>query len=263
VIGNAVVTQDGEWAQNLGILKLEFVRDATSRRFVLSDYSEEFKPLGPDHPVDVEMAALVDRYQQQLDELLGEFVCENAQEVSVERVRFEENALANLVADALHEVSGADCVLFTGGNFQAALPAGPVTLGDFIAAMPLDHPVMQVAVSGATLREILKWAGTQYGRGFPQVAGMRLRYVDASLAEATIGGRELDDDAEYTVLMIDYVACNVPEFPLHEDPHGPAATNLKQRSAFIDWARQRQVLQMATDGRVVFEWAETAPPGGE
>jgi hypothetical protein len=89
---------------------------------------------------------------------------------------------------------------------------------------------------------------------------MRLRYVDGSLAEATIGGQELVDDAEYTVLMIDFVACNVPEFPLREDPHGPAATELKQRSAFIDWARQRQVLEMATDGRVVFEWVESAPP---
>ncbi|MBN2083159.1 bifunctional metallophosphatase/5'-nucleotidase [bacterium] len=258
-VGNAIVTQDGEWAKSLGVLKLEFARPNSTAPFALTAYSEEFIPLGPDRPADAQIAELVEAYRQQFEQAMSEVVCTNARAVAVDSVRYEENAFADQVADALLEISGADCVLFTGGNFQAALSAGEVTLGDICTALPLDHPLLRVEVSGAKLREMLAWAGTQCGRAFPQVAGMRLYYIDGQLVDAKVGGQTLDDEAVYTVLLIDYLACNVAEFPLIEDPLGPAATGLKQRTAFIDWARQRQVLEMATDGRVVFEWEEIDP----
>ena len=258
-IGQVLVTQDGEWAKSLGVLKLEFTRPDPAARFSLSDYSEEFIPLGPDMPADVEMAELMESYRQRFEQAMGEVICTNAHEVAVDSVRYEENAFADQVADAFLEISGADCVLFTGGNFQAGLPAGEVTLGDFVTAIPLDHLLLLIEVDGATLRGMLDWAGTQFGGGFPQVAGLRLHYVDAQLTAATVNGQAIDDEAGYSVLVIDYLACNVAGLPLREDPLGPAATGLKQRSAFIDWARERQALQMSTDGRVVFEWVEIDP----
>ena len=262
-VGDVIVTTDGELGQTLGVLKLEFSRDETAGRFALASFSEAFEPLGPGHPADEAVAALADEYVQKIDAQLGEVVCTSAQEFPVDRVRYEESAFADMVADALKEITGADCVLFTGGHFQAPIKAGPVTFGDLYDALPHNNVLMKVTVSGDKLREMLDWGGTQYGAGFPHIAGMRVRYVDAKLAEATIGGKPIDDSAQYTVLMNDFLACSTAGFPIHENPFGPGCTGLRQRDLFVEWARKQKALAKETDGRVVFEWVNMAPPGKE
>ncbi len=259
-VGDVIVTTNGAYGQTLGVLKLSFKRDDSAGRFTLEDFSEVFQPLGPDQPSDEDVAAIAGEYRRIIDEQLGEVICTSAQDFPVDRVRYEENALADMVADALLKTTGVDCVLFTGGHFQAGIKAGPVTFSDLYYALPHNNVLMKVTASGAKLREMLDWGGTQYGAGFPHIAGMRVRYVDTKLAEATVSGKPIDDHAQYTVLMNDFLACNTAGFPIREDPFGPASTGLRQRDLFVEWARKQKVLAKETDGRTVFEWINKEPP---
>lgn len=257
-----VVTQDGCWAQNLGALKLTFTRDDPSQRFTLASESEQFVPLKPSEPQDDGLLSFLKDYDQRLRAEMDKVVCNAAQDFPVDDVRRQENALANLVADALRTVTKADVALFNGGNFRAPIAAGPVTFGDLYTLLPYDNFLIKMKLSGARLKELLDYAGTKSGSGgFPQVSGMRLHYVDGKLTEASVNGEPLDPAREYTVLTTDFVASGGDGYPLKEDPYGPGFTGLEQRASFALWAAQTGTLSGATDGRLVFEWVDASDPG--
>jgi len=261
-IGDVLVTQDGQWGENLGILKLTFARPDDGGRFTLADYENEYLPLSPDMPVDDGITVFIGDYRQRLDAEMSRVVCTAAQEFAVDEVRLAENALADLVADAMRAQVGSDVAMFNGGNFRAPLAAGTVTFGDLYAVLPYDNFLMNITLTGAKLREVLEFAGKQYGDGgFPQVSGMRLRYVDMELAEITIGGEPLDPAREYTLLTTDFIAIGGDGFPLSENPYGASFTGLEQRATFALWAAQQKTLAKDTDGRVVFEWVTMENPG--
>jgi 5'-nucleotidase / UDP-sugar diphosphatase len=257
-----VVTQDGCWAENLGALKLTFTRTDPSQRFTLASESEQFVPLKPTEAQDDGLQAFLGDYDERFSIEMNKVVCNAGQDFPVDEVRLRENALADVVADALRGVTKADVALFNGGNFRAPVAAGPVTFGDLYTLLPYDNFLIKMKLPGAKLKELLDFAGTKYGTGgFPQVSGMRLHYIDGKLTEASINGEPLDPAREYTVLTTDFVASGGDGYPLKEDPYGPGFTGLEQRASFALWAAQAGVMQGATDGRLVVEWVNTPDPG--
>jgi 2',3'-cyclic-nucleotide 2'-phosphodiesterase (5'-nucleotidase family) len=257
-----VVTQDGCFAQNLGVLKLTFDRTGPTEHFTLTNEESQFVPLKPGDPQDDGITAFINDYAGKLDKEMSKVVCAAGMDFPVDEVRLKENPLADMVADALREVTKADVAIFNGGNFRSGLSAGPVTFGELYQVLPYDNFLMKVKVSGAKLREILNYAATRYGAGgFPQVSGMRLHYVDGVLTEVTVAGAPLDDAAEYTLLVTDFVASGGDGYPLKEDPYGASFTGLEQRSSFALWASQQGTINGATDGRVVFDWVAKPNPG--
>ncbi len=262
-VGNVIVTQAGQWGQSLGELKLTFERpDNSGERFALKNMENEYKPMKPGLSEDDGLMAFIGDYNQRFEAEMGKPVCTAAVDFPVDDIRIKENALADLIADAMRAQTGADVVLFNGGNFRAGLEKGTVTYGGLYGVLPYDNFLMKVPVTGAKLREILEFAGRQYGDGgFPQVSGMRVKYVDMALTEATVGGAPIDPAKEYMLLVTDFLAIGGDGFPLNEDPYGRSFTGLEQRATFALWAAQQRTITMKTDGRVVFEWVNMADPG--
>jgi 5'-nucleotidase len=259
--GYVVVTQNGQWGENLGILKLSFVRGSAAERFRLSGLHNEYKPMAPGEAEDDGLKAFIADYNTRFEAEMNKVVCQSLQDFPVSEVRTAENALANMVADALRAQVGADVALFNGGNFRAGLDSGPVTFGELYEVMPYDNFLMKVTLSGQQLWDALAQGGSQYGDGgFPQVSGMRLRYRDGQLVELTVGGAALDPLRPYSLLITDFVGAGGDGYPFSEEPYGPSQTGLEQRASFALWASQRKELSYHTDGRVVFEWSSGAAP---
>lgn len=259
--GCVIVTQNGQWGENLGVLKLDFTRADATQRFALTDLQNVYEPMSPDKPEDDGLKAFIADYNARFEAEMNKVVCESLMDFSVADVRTAENALANMVADALRAATGADAALFNGGNFRAGIDAGPVTFGELYELMPYDNFLMKVKLSGEQLLEALAAGGSQYGDGgFPQVSGLRLRYLDGKLMEASLGGAPLDPAREYTLLITDFVGSGGDGYPFSEEPYGPSQTGLEQRASFALWASQQGELSNQTDGRVVFEWSSGQPP---
>ncbi len=267
LVGDVIVTQNGQWAENLGVLKLTFERAAPGERFKLANLQNEYKPLDPAQPQDDGLRAFIGDYEQRFEAEMGKFVCTAAHDFQVDDVRLAENALADLICDSMRSVTEADVCLFNGGNFRAGLAAGDVTFGDLYSVLPYDNFMMKIPINGAHLREVLAYAGQQYGDGgCPQVSGLRLRYVDLQLVSAEAQGADgtwapIVDNQQYTLLTNDFLAVGGDGFPLSEDPYGPGYLGLEQRATFALWASQQREIAKATDGRVVFEWETMENPG--
>lgn len=267
LVGDVVVTQNGQWAENLGVLKLEFTRASGDERFQLAGLENDYFPLDPEQPQDDGLRAFIGDYEQRFEAEMGKYVCDALHDFPVDDVRLAENALADMICDSMRSVTEADACLFNGGNFRAGLAEGPVDFGDLYSVLPYDNFMMKIPLTGAHLREVLAYAGQQYGDGgFPQISGLRLRYEDMQLVEALIGQPDgsfapIDDAAEYTLLTNDFLAIGGDGFPLNEDPYGPGYLGLEQRATFALWASQERKLAKETDGRVVFEWVNMENPG--
>ncbi len=266
-VGDVLVTQTNGWGRFLGVLKMTFDRADAGQRFKLTAFENKYEPMSPDKPEDDGLKAFIADYDARLRQEMSKVVCTATMDFPVDQVRLRENALANLVADALRAQVGADIGFFNGGNFRAPLEKGEVTAGDLYAVLPFDNFLVKVKLKGSKVREVLTYGAEQYGDGgFPQLSGLRARYVDGQLVEAKVGTTAatavpLRDDAEYTVVMTDFLAIGGDGFPLSENPYGPGYTGLEQRATFSLWASQARELTAATDGRVVFEWRTKPDPG--
>ena len=167
-------------------------------------------------PEDPEVKAILDGYQQKLEESMGRVLGTLKSDLpwSSALLRTGEAALGNLAADALLDYMDADIAIQNGGGVRHGLDAGEVTLGDVFAVVPFDNKVTLVEVTGQTVWDALENGVSGYpatdGR-FPQVAGIRYtfdgakpkgeRIVSVTLADGT----PLDLTAKYRLVCNDFM----------------------------------------------------------
>src|SRR5688572_126288 len=124
----------------------------------------------------------------------------------------EQYPLGHLVADAQRWAGKADIAVMNNGGIRADLPAGTATYGRVFEVQPFANTLHRFTLRGRDLRAYLeKIVG---GRLPPRVhvSGVLLSYdpqrppgnrlVSARLAD----GREIDDNAEYTLVMNNFMA---------------------------------------------------------
>lgn len=138
-------------------------------------------------------------------------------EMKSEDVRTRETNMADFIADAFREATGADVALVNGGSIRADTEIGPgvLTKRNVLSIVPFNNKIVKVQVTGATLRRALEHGvasirvESQPGR-FPQVSGIRFSY-DASrkpgarVTEILVNGKPLDDRQLYSLAAANYV----------------------------------------------------------
>jgi 2',3'-cyclic-nucleotide 2'-phosphodiesterase (5'-nucleotidase family) len=93
----------------------------------------------------------------------------------VRLVRRAETNLADLVTDSYRAQTGADVAIAGGGTIRADIPAGDITKGDVLSAMPFTEDLCVCEVTGQQILDALEWGvhkmPDEFG-GFMQVSGM-------------------------------------------------------------------------------------------
>jgi 5'-nucleotidase / UDP-sugar diphosphatase len=208
-IGNTLVLQAWEHGKALGVLDLTLEDGrvtASSARLI------EVKPEGP--PPAGPVAALVDRYSQQLDAVLSEVVGRTRVPLNGADVRFRETNFGNLVADVVRRTAGAEVALINGGSIRKSIRKGPIRLKDIYSALPFNNYVVAFRLRGDQLQAALEHgvAGVELRDGaFPQISGMAVTYDPSAppgrrIKRISVGGRALEPGRMYTVATNDFVA---------------------------------------------------------
>lgn len=146
-------------------------------------------------------------YSHTVDNLMGPVVGKTAHYMAAHQ---PESNLTNLMADML--VWAADRYgekpafgLYNFGGIRAALSEGNVTIGDATAVAPFENKICFVTMKGSVVTELFRQIAAQGGH--PISAAVRMQITkDGKLVSATIGGKEIDPEADYRVATIDYVA---------------------------------------------------------
>jgi 2',3'-cyclic-nucleotide 2'-phosphodiesterase (5'-nucleotidase family) len=119
-------------------------------------------------------------------------------------------ALGNLIADAMRVVGKGDVGVMNNGGIRANLRAGQATYGSLFELQPFGNLLYRVTVTGKSLRGYL--ASLVNRSPNVHVSGVTITYDStkvgpARFVAATLSdGREIRDDARYTIILNDFLA---------------------------------------------------------
>lgn len=127
-------------------------------------------------------------------------------------VRNGENAMGNLIADAMRDYYGADVALINSGNIRgnSVYPAGTLLRrGDLQKELPMHDMSCLVNVRGETILAALEHglAQVEHSRGrFLQLSGLQVVYDQdgppgARVRSVTVGGAPLEPGGMYSVSL--------------------------------------------------------------
>jgi 2',3'-cyclic-nucleotide 2'-phosphodiesterase (5'-nucleotidase family) len=207
-IGNCVVVQAWEHGKALGVVDLTIEK---GKLLAVDGRLEQITPAGA---IDQETAALVDRYNQRINKLLGKKAGVTKVDLFQEGVRRQETNLGNLVADVVRKTTGAQVALVNGGSIRSGIPKGEITRRQIYATLPFNNYLVAVRMTGKQLLESLEHGVSdiehEEGR-FPQVSGIRFSFnrhkpAGQRVTSLYVGDAPLDLQKEYTVATLDFIA---------------------------------------------------------
>jgi 2',3'-cyclic-nucleotide 2'-phosphodiesterase (5'-nucleotidase family) len=208
LVGKTFIVQAFEHGKVLGVLDLTV---ENGRIIQASGRLESIKPIGKKNKA---VAAIVTRYQRQVDAVMNETVGEALADLDGANVRLQETNLGNLVTDVMRNVSGADAAIINGGTIRTSIKQGSIRVSNVYAVVPFDNYIVAIKLTGRQIRDTLEHGVSaieeEEGR-FPQVSGLIFTYdrkgpKGKRVKEVFIAGKPLVADKEYTVATNDFLA---------------------------------------------------------
>ena len=214
---NVVLVQTGTKLSNIGVLTIH-------ENGTLSHFNLDEVPYDPDladetlndtrskvvRHVDKDMYEFIkditNSFSDILNKVIGKSdfllnVYKNATESTESHTqlsRSRENALCNLVTDAMRELGEADVSIMNAGTIRSDINQGDITYQEVINTMPFSNDVLVKEITGQAILEALEY-GVRILPGvtsrFPQVSGITFK-VDTSI-NSTV---EVDDNEVFVKL---------------------------------------------------------------
>ena len=156
---------------------------------------------------DSSLLTLLSPYSASLNASMNEVIATVA--VNLEKKQ-PEGTLGNLMADVMLNAARkkfsqpVDIGLMNYGGIRLnQIPPGPLTCGKIFELSPFDNTIVLLTMKGSVLKQFLDHVAS---RGGWPVAGMQMQISEKKASNITIGGRPLDENAQYTVALPDYTA---------------------------------------------------------
>ena len=151
--------------------------------------------------------ALLAPYKARMDSVMYHVV--GTAEMSMDRFR-PESLLSNLIADVLREAAvevlgkPADMGLINIGGIRNSLTEGDITTENIYEILPFENSLCVLTMKGSAMKHLFENIAVRLGEG---VSGIQLEISkDGKLLQASIAGKPVEDDRDYTVATIDYLA---------------------------------------------------------
>ena len=146
-------------------------------------------------------------YTAEVDKLMKPVLGTAASDLIADR---PESKLSNLVPDIFvwaGQFYGEkpDFGVYNIGGIRASFAKGPITIGDVFEVAPFDNRITFVTLSGEKVLELMGQIAYRGGEGVSHEVKLAIT-ADNKLRSATIGGKEIDPNASYRIVTIDYVA---------------------------------------------------------
>jgi 2',3'-cyclic-nucleotide 2'-phosphodiesterase (5'-nucleotidase family) len=165
-------------------------------------------------------------------------------------------ALGNLIADAQRAAGHGDIGIMNNGGIRANLRAGAATYGTLFEIQPFGNVLYRVTVNGKALREYFERLVSK--RLNVHISGATITYDSTKTAGSRMiaakfsDGREIIDDAQYTVVFTDFLATGGDGLGLAASAIRTEPLSIIDLDALIDYLHARpQPVQAPADVRII------------
>lgn len=234
---------------------------ATKVNYEVSRVAGSMKSINAEWDVnpDEDAIAILQPYKKKVDEMMYEVI--GISEMKMDKGG-PESLLSNLVAEVLQKSATpllgkpADMGLVNVGGLRNILPKGNITVGMVFEILPFENSLCVMTLKGVDLKRLLTAIARRKGEG---VSGVRMEITkEGKLLHATVGGKQIEDTALYTVATIDYLADGnggMSAFLQAEKRECPEGATL--RGLFLDYVRQQtasgKTITSKLDGRITIK----------
>ena len=207
------------------------------------------------HP-DEKAAAILKPYKEKIDEMMYEV--SGVSEATMDKGR-PESLLSNLVAEVLRLSAdrvlkhSADIGIMNMGGLRNILPQGDITVDAVFEILPFENSLCVLTMKGTEMKRLMEVIASLRGEG---LSGAHLEITkDGKLLKAIVQGKEIEDDKDYTVATIDYLADgNDGLTPLANADKRECPDGMTLRGLFLDYVRQQTAagkkITSKLDGRI-------------
>jgi 2',3'-cyclic-nucleotide 2'-phosphodiesterase (5'-nucleotidase family) len=234
-VNGTVIVQAHQWGGELGRLDLLFSKNGRGE-WKVDRYRSRLIPITSEIPDDPPVAAVVDKYWQEIAPKYGEVLGKATAEFIS---RGDDLAEYHLVDDALREVTQSEFAIGNLGGIRAPLLRGDITKGDIVTLDPFTNTVVTFKATGSQILFLLK-------RYAPSVSGIRY-ILRGEPAEVTIGGKAVEEGRIYSGVTNSYFA-GVALKPLSIQVQDSGRVRMEVLAEYI---RKKGTLTPLYDGRRV------------
>jgi 5'-nucleotidase len=155
----------------------------------------------------------------------------------------EQYALGNLIADAMRWAGKGDVAVMNNGGIRADMQAGPATYGSLYEIQPFANTLYRVRIRGS---DLLAYLEKRVARAQPSdhfsgvvVSYSTARPVGSRIESVTVGGRPLDPQAEYSVVMNDFMFTGGDGHDLAKTAISSEPVNVIDLDSLMDYLRSQ------------------------
>ncbi len=163
--------------------------------------------------------------------------------------------LGNLVTDIMRASAKTDFAFQNLFGIRDDIAPGAVRARDLSAVSPFGNTIVKMLLTGAQVRGVLRQSATGE-KGYLQLSGLKMVLnsrlpADKRLLNVIVGGKEIDDEAEYSVATNNFVAGGGDGFKTFLEGKEIKDTLIKLRDAEIDYFRSNSPVKAEIEGRII------------
>ena len=257
-VGNTILVQAGENGIYCGALTLE----VQNGQVIGSGY--RLITLDSRYAYDYTIDNYLDQKRMQAETLMLAKVCSLAVPLDNSGVRMNSIPLANLVADALREVSGCEIAVINSGGIRGDLPVGTVRMGDLYELYPYENTLVTMKVKGIQIYKAIRKSVMKRGSGaflhFSKGLKIRVKAGESlengKSVEIEWNGAPFDTNRVYNVAISDFLWQGGDGYNEFENGFFVRNTGLKIRELLIGYLSNKNLIQsqdIERNPRIEFE----------
>ena len=199
---------------------------------------------------DVQAETILKPYKEKVDKMMYEVIGDKGR---------PESLLSNLVAEVLRLSAErvlkqpADIGVMNMGGLRNILPAGNITVDAVYEILPFENSLCILTMKGTEIKNLLSVIASLHGEG---LSGACIEMTkDGKLLNATVQGKPIEEDKNYTVATIDYLADgNDGLTPFLQADKRECPDGATLRGLFLEYVKQQtsmgKKITSKLDGRI-------------
>jgi 5'-nucleotidase len=221
--------------------------------------ANDIKDVTPDKDVE----AAVSQVKESQDKIKNTVVGKTPVELDGKTTSTNETTLTKLTGAAFIDKSGADISIINSGLFKESIPAGDITKGQILDAMPSGNNLVTVKMTGRQIVDQIDKIFEQ-GNDIPLVSGMNVSLTRSAKYDSSgtkdiyivnnvyFKGQPIELDKSYSVATTDYLAQGNAGYSVMKDAKVGSELGL-ETAAVEEYLPKANFTDLAAQKNLIFE----------